>query len=83
MTKVMRYRSEYGVRHGIITEGRKWIYWLPVDMPVRVHKLAPRELTKMTAIEYPSSKLRQTYRRMAKWNEGGLSKQARDMIKSI
>ena len=52
--KVIRYNSNEGVRSGILTKvGRKWIYVLLMDMPMRVKRLPKVELRYIKELDYP------------------------------
>lgn len=78
-----RYKSDEGVRTGVVREANKYIYWLPVDYPVRVHRIAASEAKYITRITYPVKKIKTILRRMAKVSGIPIAKNAKAMLEAL
>lgn len=79
-TRIVRYRTAGGVRCGAVSVGRKHLYFIAVDHPIRVQKLSKNEQRYMTDLPYPPAKFKRTIRQMAKAGGCTLSNKAREML---
>lgn len=78
---IVRYRSDEGVRTGAVMIANKWLYWLPVDYPVRVYRIPKSELQYMESLDYSPNKFRKTIRRMIRAGQTPVSKNVKRVLK--
>ena len=71
--KVVRYRTETGVRIGaIVSEGRKNMQVLLLDNPLRMRSVPLAEQRYMTELDYKPSRFKRHLRHAARAWHGGL-----------
>lgn len=78
--KVMRYRSESGVKTALLVkEGRKYLQILLLDYPMRIRRVPHIEARYMTEMDYPVNRAKRMYRDFARAHYEGL----RNVPKSV
>lgn len=76
--EVVRYHTDTGSRMALVSEGRKRIAVVTMDIPIRRRFVARTERRYMTPTDYPVSKAKRRFRHAAK--RLGITKPARRMV---
>ena len=83
--RIIRHHGTNGIRSGlVVTEGRKWIHIMLMDLPIRIRKIPTKESADLVDLEgYSQSKAKRLFRKAVTASYGSYRKAPKNVKEAL